>query len=309
MNTGARITVGITTYNRLRSLVRCVASIERIAYLVSQIIVVDNGSDEPVEEELRSRVKSTIPLTVIRQTGYIGPIQARNRIAAFADTEFLLSLDDDTEICQEFAVAIALTTLDNDPEIAAVAFAQADADGNPWPPTMQPAPVDYPCKVNAYIGFAVLHRRKVFVEQGGYCDLFHFYGEEKEYCLRLADVGYSVVFLPQARITHLADPHGRNPVKYIRNYTRNDCIGALRNYPWCLSAPYVLYRILSYWRTSRRHIKVNDIAGVSWLIGQIVMNSKYILHERRCVSWRTIIRWHRLKKLYPKYLPYTITDI
>ena len=59
-----------------------------------------------------------------------------------------------------------------------------------------------------FIGFAHLLRRSLFIEMEGYRSLFKFYGEEKEYCLRLLDRGISVVYLPKARIAHLPDPSG-----------------------------------------------------------------------------------------------------
>ena len=67
---------------------------------------------------------------------------------------------------------------------------------------MQPAPVTFPCVVASFIGFAHLLRRDVFLDLGGYQESFIYYGEEKDFCLRLLDAGYRTVYLPDARIAH-----------------------------------------------------------------------------------------------------------
>ena len=71
----------------------------------------------------------------------------------------------------------------------------------------------------------------MFLALGGYRESFVFYGEEKEYCLRLLDRGYRVVYLPDALVVHAQDAGGRTPQRYLRYVTRNDCLNALYNEP------------------------------------------------------------------------------
>ncbi len=56
-----RLSVGITTRNRLDSLVRCVRSLALLTELVKEVIVVDDGSDMLVGEELHTLLDSTPP--------------------------------------------------------------------------------------------------------------------------------------------------------------------------------------------------------------------------------------------------------
>jgi GT2 family glycosyltransferase len=234
--------------------------------------------------------------------GQIGPIAARNWIAEQATGEYLLSLDDDTEILDPNAVARAVEVLRADERVGAVAFAQGNADGSGWPAWAQPAPVPYSCRVTAFIGCAVLLRRNLFVRLGGYQEMLEYYGEEKEYCLRLLSAGYAVVYLPDARVAHLADPANRDPVKYFRYYTRNDCLTALFDFPWPVALAVVGARLARYYRTARRHIQMDDPGGRSWLWEEIRSKWGAIRRGRRSVGWSTLWKWHRLKKTWPAYL-------
>ena len=70
-----------------------------------------------------------------------------------------------------------------------------------------------------------------FVAIGGYRESFEFYGEEKDFCLRLIDAGYRTVYLPDALVIHEPDQAGRSRQRYLRYVTRNDCLTALYNEP------------------------------------------------------------------------------
>src|SRR5262249_568329 len=153
-----------------------------------------------------------------------GPIVGRNRLVKDAEAEFVLLLDDDTRILSVDSVRAALDVLRGDPRVAAVAFAQAEADGRPWPERMQPSTAQAPSLVTAFIGFAHMVRRSAFMGVSGYREALGFYGEEKELCLRLLEAGHHTVYLPEARVAHVPDPGNRDRRQYLRRVARNDCL-------------------------------------------------------------------------------------
>ena len=136
-----------------------------------------------------------------------------------AANDCVFMLDDDAYVIDATAVRQAVDV-----------FRRTSALSEPWraprpKPTARPGPrgcsllrVAYVCYVAAYIGFAHLLRRSVFLNLGGYQESFRFYGEEKDYCLRLLDAGYDVVYLPDARVAHVPDPVG----------SKRDALSALR---------------------------------------------------------------------------------
>jgi GT2 family glycosyltransferase len=187
-----------------------------------------------------------------------------------------------------------MAIVDTDAQVAAVAFAQANPDGSAWPEPMQPGQGRSPRYVAAFIGFAHLINRRVFLELGGYRESFVFYGEEKEYCLRLLEHGYRVVYLPNALVVHAQDAAGRTPQRYLRYVTRNDCLHALYNEPlwralWLVPARLALYfRMRSRWG-------VDDPQGLKWILSELSANAREALRSRKPVSRRTLALWRDLR--------------
>ena len=299
-----KLTVGITTRNRLDSLVRCVRSLSIISDFVDEVIIVDDCSDHPVEGPLREGIGENFkpPIKVIRHDQNYGPIVARNTIAKTAAANLILSLDDDAVIIEPNGIKQAVEIMQKDESVAAVAFAQAEADGNPWPKSMQPSPMKYPCYVAAFIGFATLLRKDVFLSLGGYRSLFHYYGEEKEYCIRLLDAGHKVVYLPDALVSHLPDPSGRSQQKYIRHAIRNDCLGAIYNEPLPIMMLSIAFRIYAYLRMVRQS-QTRDSGGLSWIIREVFSSLPEVWRDRHPIRWATFIEWRSIKKTWPQYHP------
>lgn len=61
------------------------------------------------------------------------------------------------------------------------------------------AAVDVP----SLIGAAIIFRRKLFQDLGGFDECFFFFLEETDLCVRAQEIGARVVFLPNVRVIHL----------------------------------------------------------------------------------------------------------
>ncbi len=290
MNDSPPLTVGITTRNRPESLRTCVDSLRCIEHLAPEILVFDDASEIPASETLQSHPQ----VRIIRDDRAPGNIVGRNALMKAARASAVLLLDDDAALLSGSSVERAMRVIQSDRQVAAVAFAQANADGTPWPEAMQPGRGQAARYVPAFIGFAHLLDRAVFLRLGGYRERFVFYGEEKEYCLRLLDSGHRVVYLPDALVVHAQDAAGRTPQRYLRYVTRNDCLHALYNEPmwramWLVPARLALYfRMRSQWG-------IDDPGGLRWIISQVAENASTALRSRRPVSRQTLASWRRLR--------------
>jgi GT2 family glycosyltransferase len=236
-----------------------------------------------------------VPLRVLRDEGSPGYIVGRNRLVREAAAPAVLLLDDDTRILSRESVEQALAVLTSDPHAAAVAFSQAEADGRPWPAGMQPSPVKVPSIIASFIGFAHLVRRDVFLALGGYREDFVFFGEEKDFCVRLLDAGYTTVYLPDAGVGHVPDAATRSRTRYLRFTVRNDCLNALYNDPfprvlWTVPARYALYFRM------RRAWNIADAWGWMWIARELLPRLLRSRAARRPVSRATIEAWCRLKR-------------
>jgi GT2 family glycosyltransferase len=280
---------------------RCVRSLWKLAPFLSRIIVFDDASDPPVGDTLAAAVPPGVDLTVMRDEGQVGLIVGRNRTMAEAATPYVLLLDDDAVVFSSGSVESALAILEQDQSIAAVAFAQAEKDGSPWPERMQPGRGTLPAYVSAFIGFAHLLRRDAFLRLGGYRESFVFYGEEKDFCLRMFDAGLRVVYLPHALVGHLPDPAGRSAARYLRFVTRNEFLYSFYNEPWAVVAVGLPLRL---WRYRKMAAHAGPGTGcLPSIAGELGRMLPDVWRNRRAVSWATFREWRRLGRTIVPYPP------
>jgi GT2 family glycosyltransferase len=295
------LTVGITTRNRPESLDRCVRSLQSLAPFLSRIIVFDDASDRPVGDTLATAVPDGVELRVMRDEGQVGLIVGRNRMMTEAATPYVLMLDDDAVVFSAGSIEPAIAILEQDQSIAAVAFAQAEKDGSPWPERMQPGRGTKPMYVSSFIGFAHLLRRDAFLRLGGYRENFVFYGEEKDFCLRMLNAGLRVVYLPHALVGHLPDPAGRSATRYLRFVTRNEFLHSFYNEPWAVVAVGLPLRL---WRYRKMAAQAGAEPGcLRWIMGELGRMLPDVWRNRRAVSWATFLEWRRLGRTVVPYPP------
>ena len=288
-----QLTIAITGRERPLALIRCLESLAAVVHLAPEVLIFDDGSAAPLSAAL-AELSFALPYRVIRDDSAPGYIAGRNRLVREASAPRVLLLDDDAALLGREAVAGALAVMDRDPQVAAIAFAQAGRDGKPWDAAMQPSRSRQTCVIPSYIGFAHLLRRDVFLELGGYRESFVFYGEEKDYCLRLIDAGYRTVYLPDALIVHDPDPGGRSKQRYLRYVTRNDCLHSMYNEPLGRALWMVPARLVIYFKM-RRTLNVSDRWGWIWIARELAANAGSVLRDRRPVSRATVDQWKRLR--------------
>ncbi len=293
------ITIGITTRDRPHALRRCLHSIAAVLGAGHEILIFDDASDEPVETQLPDD-RWGLDARVIRDDRRVGYIVGRNAMVAQARHPLVLLLDDDAMLLGADAVSRACGVLEHDPGVAAIAFAQAEGDGRPWHERMQPGRGQAPSRVPSFIGFAHLLRRDVFLALGGYRASFVFYGEEKDYCLRLLSAGHHVVYLPDARIAHVPDAGGRDERRYVRYVIRNDCLSSLYNEPWPMVVVGLAVR-LGRFRRMAAGITGGDPQGLRWVLAELRRAGPDIRRGRRPVRWSTIREWRRRARLVVLY--------
>lgn len=295
MNTSPGVTVGIATRGRPASLARCIASFEPLGDRVDAIIVVDDGSPEPVEPLVRAALgnATNAKLRVVRLDPGRGLAAARTLCVEEAATALVLLVDDDIVWLTAEALDTAVRTIVADAGIFAIGFAQAGPDGVRLGPGAQAAPVERPSYVTSYIGFAHLVRRDVFMALGGYRAAIVIHGEERELALRALDAGYHVVYLPDAVVAHLADPAGRDDRLYLQRTVHGGVLDSIYNDPLPLMLVRIPIRLRAYF-AMRRGWKVHDPGGWWALVRWIGRDLPAAWALRKPVRWSTIRRWRRL---------------
>lgn len=211
-----RVSVLIVLYNRAELTLLCLRSLlPYLEHANAELVLVDNNSHDETAL-LLDRLRGPI---LIRNDENRGFPAAVNQAAAAASGEFLLMLNNDTEIVgdglgagQRFlaahpdvgAVGGRITLLDGTLQEAGCTLLR---DSHPRqygrgedpnsPPYLFQRDVDY-CS-----GALLMTRRELFLKMGG-LDMAYSpgYYEDPDYCVRLWRAGWRVVYLPELMIRH-----------------------------------------------------------------------------------------------------------
>jgi GT2 family glycosyltransferase len=232
------LSVIVVNWNTGDLLRRCVASIVASAPAIAyEIIVVDNASSDQSVARLRDDDAAAalldagrLRIVENRENGGFG--RANNQAFGLSQSAFVLLLNPDT-VMSHGAIDALLSVLRADPRVAACGPRLLNADGSlqisVWrnPPTaweivlsnlrlyrLLPERVrgelllgphwrhDRRRQVRMLSAAALMVRRRTIDEVGGFDERFHMYGEDNEWCLRIARAGWLLVFEPAAIVRH-----------------------------------------------------------------------------------------------------------
>ncbi len=216
------VDVVVVTHQSRAHIRSCLAPLVGVARV--NTFVVDNASTDGTVDAIRDL---DVPLTRLAEN--IGFAAACNLGASLGDACWLLLLNPDASITPDDVDRLVRVMAD-DPSVGAVAPLLQNPDGSiqhsqgaapsawhalsvalllhrRWPKLdgfihNQSAyrarrPVDWA------LGACILIRRDVFEELGGLDDRYFLYGEDVDFCIRVRKAGYSVLFEPAARASHV----------------------------------------------------------------------------------------------------------
>ena len=229
----AELSIIIVNWNAGAFLQRCVQSVIQNPPSVRwEIIVIDNASTDHSTEWLKSASASSAQIKLIENSENAGFGRANNQGFKLSNAPFVLLLNPDTEVTQG-AIDTLIATLNSDSRTGACGPRLINADGsvqisvwrNPpaaWEILLSQLKLymllprrmrgelllgghwdhDRQRAVPMLSGAAILARRQMIDEVGGFDERFHVYGEDNEWCLRITRAGWRLVFEPKAVILH-----------------------------------------------------------------------------------------------------------
>jgi N-acetylglucosaminyl-diphospho-decaprenol L-rhamnosyltransferase len=213
------LTISIISADNLELLLPCLRSVFASAHCTTlQVFVVDNASSD----ETAAVVQGQFPkVEIIRNSERLGFSTNNNLVLGQGVGRYLMLLNDDTVVLNG-ALDRMVEFMDQHVEAGAVGGCVLNPDGSfqpsfarfphpllegLWPATnwahrsMRKA--KQPFRVDSVCGAAMLVRRSVFDRVGGLDpDFDPIYSEEVDWCYRIAQAGWQVYALPQARIIH-----------------------------------------------------------------------------------------------------------
>jgi len=201
-------------------LLECLAAIERThpAGVEHELLVLDNASSDGSAEAVRERYPEARLFALERRTG---KADNDSLLLREARGRWCLLLNEDSEL-REGAVRALLDALDADPG-AAVAGAQLlTSDGEPAACAWRLPDIPWALAAAVFaqdrvavestgdsvraVGWvqssAALVRREAAEQVGWLDDDFFVYSDETDFCKRLRDAGWRILFVPAARAVH-----------------------------------------------------------------------------------------------------------
>ncbi|MBR9803631.1 glycosyltransferase [bacterium] len=217
--------VVITTKDRrddLRSALR--SCVEQTGVL--ETVIIDDGSTDGTSEMVAEEFPD---VRIVRHERSTGLIVARNNLATLAKGDILFSIDDDAIFTSPGIVGDVLKIFDA-PRVGAVAIPYIDVKKSPEVRQQAPDHTQY-WVTDRYIGTAHAVRKALFLQLGGYRELFFHQGEERDFCARLLEAGYFVRLAHTAPIHHFESPK-RDTTRMDLYGRRNDILFSWLNDHW-----------------------------------------------------------------------------
>ncbi len=300
----ADLTLVIVSWNVCELLRRCLQSILATEGDV-EIVVVDNASTDGSPEMVQEAFPQVRLIANEENRGFTA---ANNQGLALAQGRALMLLNPDTEVVED-ALATMVEYLDAHPKVGALGPRLLFPDGRQQPsrrrfPTfatalvestviqewwadnrilrryyMADTPDDAIQPVDWVVGACLLVRREAYEQVGGLDEGFFMYSEELDWCKRIKDAGWEVVYLPTATVIHHEGKSSEQvvPARHIRFQTSK--VRYFRKHHGSLQAEALRWFLLATY--------VYQLAreGLKWLVGH-----KRPLRVERMRAYRQVLR-------------------
>jgi GT2 family glycosyltransferase len=312
------ISVVIVNYNGIGHLRKCVQSIVESNYPYYEIILVDNNSSDGSVELIRSEFRKYLDQIMIIPLHYNSGFAVGNNIgSARARGKYILLLNNDTVVapsCLRELVAV----VERDDAIGA---AQAklllmdrrdtfDAAGGFLNVVGFAAECgckekdvgqyDYIFDISYSKGAAMLVRKNVWANLGGFESLFSCYFEDTDFCWRVWLSGYRVVLVPFAKVFHVGGASTSNfgrKIEFRNSFNfqeyRNRLVMVAKNLelknfvkyvPW-LFAMHLYYLLFSAFKRDISSV-LGNLLGLFWSLRffKVIWTRRLLVQEWRVVS-------------------------
>jgi len=233
------VSVIIPLFNKLDYTKRCLKSIfSQTEYPDYEVILIDNGSTDGSREFIRAQRKKNNKIRVILNEKNEGFARANNRAARQAKGQFLLFLNNDTQVTEGWLKALVNVAQDN-PLVGAVGSKLLYPDGaiqhaGIWllehRPSADPLlavnsfakqPGDFPSanKAMTYQALSaacILVDKSLFEEIKGFDQGFWNGYEDVDLCLRMGEKGRKIVYEPDSVVIHYESQSGKERFSKVK---------------------------------------------------------------------------------------------
>ncbi|MFI3240922.1 MAG: glycosyltransferase family 2 protein [Bacteroidales bacterium] len=227
----------------------------------SEIIVIDNHSQDDSIPYLRNKFSNTTNIQFIENHENIGFARANNQGIKIARGAYTLILNPDTVITRE-VIATALELMETTPDCGGIGTKMIDGDGVFLPESKRgfPTPWTSFCKifglaklfpksktfgkyhlkylsadethqVDILAGAFMLIRTPLLQQCGGFDESFFMYGEDIDLSYKLVQAGYQNYYIPTPIIHYKGESTKKDSFKYVKVFYEAMLIFFHKHYP------------------------------------------------------------------------------
>jgi len=305
-----QVSVIIVNHNGIAFIEDCLKSVLNSQYTNFEVILVDNGSTDGSLERAREAFGSEPRLRFVQNNASLGPAVGRNRGARVARGRYLIFLDNDTQVENEW-IGGFVAVFENDSSIGAAqakllrmgSVEQYDCAGDYLGPlgfliersrgARDTGQLDFIADILSAKSAGSIIRRDLFERIGGFDEDYYMYLEETDLSWRVWLSGHRVVFVPNAVVYHAFN----TPKKDFKRYYTKDIV----RYYGCRNYITTLIKNLEFGNL----IKMLPIHIACWIalsfffalrgglldsfyilkgIGWNVLNLGTLLSKRKCIN-------------------------
>ena len=278
-----RVSVMITTSNRLEELQRTLQMLGKLDPAPDEVLVTADGCTDGTAEFLSAMPNVKF---VVNQPAR-GSVASRDRMIREARGELVLALDDDSYPEQLDCIARFVPLFEQRSTLAVLHFPQRTDE---YPDTVAQMDFGHEKLTRSFANSGAVLHRSTYLELAGFEPRFYHMYEEPDYGLQCLAAGYDVVFSPIVTIRHHYSGQARDEIRIHHRHARNEFWSSLMRCPF----PFVL-GVLG-WRAASQ-FRYACTRGWSWVVreprwwAQAVAGIPYFIRKRKPVSWEAYKRW------------------
>jgi GT2 family glycosyltransferase len=297
-----RVSVIIPYFKRGEVFERGLDTVLSQEYENTEIIVVDNHSEDNLKERISAR-RTGIKLIELPENR--GACAARNVGARAATGDILVSLDDDAGFSSPLELGKLVKIFDKRPDVSVVVFRVCN------PTTGELSLRDW-CHPRYWKEFSQTEfetnylpegasalRREVFEKTGGYYEQLFFGAEALDMELRIMDEGYKLVYIPEVCVWHQVSEKARTNERQYYYFTRNFIWVAYKDYPLLAAVRFLSFKLaMMLYLTIRADCYRPFLRGLWDGFGGL----RRIHEDRKPINRTTMKRWLNLERGRPGLL-------